>query len=617
MAGLKRAGVVLVLVVPFLLAGCNLAGDVTPPPGSALIRPPATQAPAAPAALAPPSQPDPAAGEAIYAERCAPCHGEGGQGDGEQAGQLPVPPAALADLSLAAGSSPADWYLVVTEGRIDQFMPPFASLTDQQRWDVVAYSLTLSVPAGSIETAQALYADHCAECHAPQGGGAERGPALTGLASYGQRSRAETAQLIAAGMGSGMPGFGGALSEAEIQELAALVQLLPLESEPADGGAPAVAPSADPEAPAEAATSGSIQGRLIDGVSGEPVSDSLEVTLHAFDGQQEVLTETVTARGAAGYSIDGLEVIVGRLYVVTAEYDGVRYSSEVAHLTELGEAMMLDVPVFPATSDPAQIAASRVHLLLDQPADGRLRAVELWLLVNLGEQTVVPVDGQGGVEIALPPQASNLQFESGQLEALYQPTDDGFRLLTPIRPGSEAAQVVFSFDLNLDGTLTVRQPLTVPVQTITVLVAEGGPTVTADNMIDRGVREAGGEQLHQYDLGPFRAGDSLELRLQPAAWWSQIDFGSQGYAGLLGLVVLAAVVIALVRWYRPWLTNQGGAPAADQTASETTRDREALLQAIADLDEAFEAGQIAAEAHQPRRAALKAALIEAMKAERD
>jgi cytochrome c1 len=29
-------------------------------------------------------------------------------------------------------------------GNIENFMPPFASLSDQERWDVVAYALSLS-----------------------------------------------------------------------------------------------------------------------------------------------------------------------------------------------------------------------------------------------------------------------------------------------------------------------------------------------------------------------------------------------------------------------------------------------------------------------------------------
>jgi len=603
----------LLLALAVLLTGCTLAGDVTPPPGSALIRPPATQAPP-PSSTAPSRPPDLSSGAAIYQERCAPCHGESGQGDGEQAGQLPVAPAALADPELAAQASPADWYQTVTEGRIDRFMPPFVSLTDQQRWDVVAYSLSLGIADSVAAQARPLYADHCAECHGPAGEGAERGPALAELANYAQRSRDAISTVIAGGQASGMPGFEGALSPEEIDALAALVQRLPAEAQTAaeqEAGDP-------PPVEDQAAAQGRIQGRVTAGTEDSPINEPVEVTLHAFDGQQEVFTETATANGAAGFSFGELEVVVGRLYVVTAEYEGVRYSSEVAHLTELGESLELDVPVFDATADASQVAASRVHLLLEQGPDGTLRAIELWLLANLGEQTVVPVDGLGGVVIALPPEASNLRFEEGQLGDLYQPTEAGFRLLSPIRPGGEAAQIVFSFDLPLDGRLVVRQPLTVPVQVVTVLVGEGGPMVEADNMIDQGLRQAGGEQLHQYDLGPFQAGDTLELILEPPAWWSQIDLGGQGYAWLVGLLALVAVAVALYRWYAPWLSDRRApipAPPAAVDPDESEQVR--LLQAIAALDDAHEAGELAADEYERQRQSLKGELIERMRATGD
>ncbi|MBK8782804.1 MAG: hypothetical protein IPO22_13575 [Anaerolineales bacterium] len=41
---------------------------------------------------------------------------------------------------------------MVTQGNLDRFMPPFLSLSDQQRWDVVSYALTLHTTDQQVET---------------------------------------------------------------------------------------------------------------------------------------------------------------------------------------------------------------------------------------------------------------------------------------------------------------------------------------------------------------------------------------------------------------------------------------------------------------------------------
>lgn len=129
-----------------LSAACSLAGDVTPPPALAtaqMARPVPTVATTS-EVTPPDGPPDLKRGAAIYEEKCAPCHGTTGMGDGELAGSLQFPPAALGDPSVAEAASAQEWYAVVTQGRIDRLMPGFVSLTDQERWDVVGYALSLS-----------------------------------------------------------------------------------------------------------------------------------------------------------------------------------------------------------------------------------------------------------------------------------------------------------------------------------------------------------------------------------------------------------------------------------------------------------------------------------------
>ena len=67
------------------------------------------------------------------------------------AAQLQKQPTALGKPENARAAAPASWFTTVTQGNMQSFMPPFNSkLSDQQRWDVVAYILSLGTTPDEI-----------------------------------------------------------------------------------------------------------------------------------------------------------------------------------------------------------------------------------------------------------------------------------------------------------------------------------------------------------------------------------------------------------------------------------------------------------------------------------
>ncbi len=65
---------------------------------------------------------------------------------------------------IARPASPAQYYTMVTRGNIERFMPPFASLNDQERWDVVAYALTMHTTPEQVARGKELFEKNCANC---------------------------------------------------------------------------------------------------------------------------------------------------------------------------------------------------------------------------------------------------------------------------------------------------------------------------------------------------------------------------------------------------------------------------------------------------------------------
>lgn len=85
-----------------------------------------------------------AAGEKIYAENCAVCHGENGKGDGPAAASLDKQPANLHE-GHVQGLSDGALFWIISHGRPDTPMPPWDNvLSETERWQVVNFLRTFS-----------------------------------------------------------------------------------------------------------------------------------------------------------------------------------------------------------------------------------------------------------------------------------------------------------------------------------------------------------------------------------------------------------------------------------------------------------------------------------------
>lgn len=95
-----------------------------------------------------------AKGRATFALACVSCHGERGDGQGHAIAELkdawgdPARPADLRAPAFRNGRTPADVFRVLTLGLGGTPMASFAeTLTEEQRWELAAFVLTLRPPA--------------------------------------------------------------------------------------------------------------------------------------------------------------------------------------------------------------------------------------------------------------------------------------------------------------------------------------------------------------------------------------------------------------------------------------------------------------------------------------
>ena len=146
-------------------------------------------------------------------------------------------------------------------------------------------------------------------------------------------------------------------------------------------------------------------------------------------------------------SSDSHTVVAGvRSYgdVGTVGYKDVLYFSDGAHLT--GNLAPLDMPVtvFETTTNPAALTIERLHVLFDFSAADQVQVIELWVVSNAGDRTVVAAPARGTLEVSLPEGATNMGFEDGSIGDRYILTADEFGDTQPVVPGSGTSQFIFS-----------------------------------------------------------------------------------------------------------------------------------------------------------------------------
>ena len=85
-----------------------------------------------------------ARGRALFMKKCALCHGERADGKGARSKGLSGKPVNFQSTEWRANATPLDVFRALTEGKRGTSMPAWPTLSEQQKWDVIAYVLSVS-----------------------------------------------------------------------------------------------------------------------------------------------------------------------------------------------------------------------------------------------------------------------------------------------------------------------------------------------------------------------------------------------------------------------------------------------------------------------------------------
>lgn len=593
----------------FGLTGCtgSLLTDVTPPPDYQPTRQVMAANPSV-VEISPLLPPDPEAGRQVYAVNCAPCHGITGMGDGERVGSLSSVPSPLGSENYSRKSIPVIWFQTITQGKIDKLMPGYGStLSDRQRWDVVAYLFSIGTTPEQLTDGEQVYLDHCQSCHGSDAASAsDKAPALTDQIML-QRSLDEIMLTIAQGKGS-MPALADTLTENQIfntaRYLRSLVFAAPLIQPVAEDSPGIDMPSDDPHQIETLPQKLTISGNVING-SGVSLPDGLEVEIIGYDSMHPAFTQKQTVRGNGAYIFKDLPEVDGRVYILTVVYKDIRYSSLPIRAGQQTEIQQQQIKIFEPSTDKSAITAERMHIFFEFPSADVIRVVQLYVLTNPTSYIVTAgAEGKAVLEFPLPDGAANLQFENGSIGQRFLLVPGGFGDTQGIPPGS-GYQVLFSFELPYKNDLLIPLKVTIPVEVTNILLPSKGVSVKSSQLQDLGEKNIQNIVWHIYSSGNLAAGSRLDLLVsgKPRVIDPQAEEMNANLAvGVISIVATLLIGGSLI-FQRISREKPARIPASDHPSQQTTR--EAILDAIIALDDQYHAQQIPQAAYRERRYELK------------
>ena len=376
---------------------------------------------------------------------------------------------------------------------------------------------------------------------------------------------------------------------------------------------------------AQAQDEGVIEAQVVNGTEGGGSVKGLAITLHAFQGMTDELEpQTAVADLEGRVRFERLDTSPEIVYVLSATYADVDYDSLPLSFEEEGETTLttaLEVYEVTESPDDAAIQVERMHVFVEF-RDGAMSVDELHIFSSTGDRTFVGVQepelGQRiTLRFALPEGATDLRFETmGGEGGRYLLTRDGFADTVVVRPGT-SQRVLFGYILNYGqaDAFDFAKLLLYPTANLNVLVPRLGLDVTSDQVELSEIRTLKGQVYLNLSGTDFAAGDELSVHFaglkdvvrQPASTAAtRSGFDPKWIAlGLAALALVGAVIY-------PALRRSGTPVLASESVESADAHLTCLLQAIADLDDALEAGRMDESSYRQQCQALKSEALALM-----
>lgn len=545
-------------------------------------------------------------GQRLFAEHCQQCHGVQGKGDGPMAAQAPVPIADFTDPEFVQSRSPQLVFDFISNGSLENLMPPWKdSLSQDEIWDLTAYVWSLHLSNVELAQAAAAYGENCASCHGADGGGGDKGPALGSAAGLSSTEAEWRALPLAAShpalSGAQAAGLSQATTFGRSFSLGFAIQQARVEGE------------------------GVLSIQAQNGTTGAAWAQA-PVQLLIFDGQNLAAQRQAETNAEGVARFEALPTDPAWAYIATADYNGIPFESDMLQFEPGEAAVEAPLMVYEAGASAGDIRIGRAHWVIGLRDSQNLDVGELYAFDNRSDRVYMGEAGTSGAPIVLrftvPEGATNVSFEGGELGQRFQRDGEYYVDTMPLAPGGRQVLIRYSLPIQ-NGSARLEHTIPYPIDHLNLLAPDAGMEIAAPDWLRQDPLETqGGNYLNflQSDLAAnsrpevvFSNIDASQFASpDPSASGPQqvIDpTAAPGVSGQPWLPIVLAVLSAGLLGGGAYLLLKRQQAQTALLPALRQQQQQALIQEIADLDDAYEAGELAEADYQARRRLLKAQIV--------
>ncbi len=358
---------------------------------------------------------------------------------------------------------------------------------------------------------------------------------------------------------------------------------------------------------------GSIRGQVLDGTNGGKPIVNLEVTLTAYGANDSKEESTARTDAEGRFDFGGLSTSKGTVYQITTDYQGATYRSEALSFTPGQDELDVEIVVYEATESDGALSVELAHIVVEFASDG-LAVTEMLFVSNKSNGTYVGsgpevISGKAAtLRFSLPLGAELVNIGESLMRCCIVATDDGFVDTMPVMPGRRAILYVYTVPYP-ETAPELRRSFAYPANKMEIFVSDEAEGAEVPGFSRAGTIEGQDNTYVRWTVGGLDAGQEVVVRLEGLPFQREAEAARavavRKKAGWL-FVTAAAIPLALIfPMRRRWRTR------FETTETETSvhESKESLLQRVADLDDAFEAGEIPEPEYQVERAILKQRLL--------
>ena len=342
-----------------------------------------------------------------------------------------------------------------------------------------------------------------------------------------------------------------------------------------------------------------ITGKVVNKTLEDKNEAGLDVILNLYDGKKSTEIKRTVSGPDGSYTFKGQDMNQKGVYYSFVKYKGVAYTS-IPHRFKEDEfaPAVLDLDVFEPTEKNDDISVKMHHVLMDKDGD-QLGVRELMEVENRGNKAYVGWrEAEPGkketLHVSLPDGASDIKFLQSSIGWRVVKEKDGFLFTLPIMPGMN--QLQFSYTIDTKGEdYKFLKTLNIKTDKFWIIYPDGPFQVSSEQLEFAGPMEEKSKKYYTLMGQDFPPGAQITANLTKVSGtgsvktWIVVGFG----------VIILGMGIGF-----PLLRNKNRTIIEPATEKIGTPSRQDVLQAVADLDDLSQAGQIDPDIYHEKRAEL-------------